>query len=373
MHIVHLTSVHPWDDTRIFHKMCRSCAMAGHDTHLVAPHPDTDQAWQKDGVTVHPVHPGKNRLERMAKTAARVFAEGARLGGDIYHFHDPEGLGHAVRWQRRLGKPFVYDAHEDYRLAILDKPWLPKHLRQAVASWFGHKEDALSQRLAGVVTATPSIAERFRACRHVACIANSPIAGELFQPGDNSSAVNPVYIGAISSSRGIKEMVSAIALAKNVFSLVLAGKFCPACLLEEVRTEPGWDKVDYKGWLSRKEIADAPAGCGIGLLLLQPTPAFLSSLPIKLFEYMSASLPIIASDFPLWREIIEQEHCGLLVNPQDPAAIAKAIDYLSEHRQEAWEMGANGRKAVLSKYNWDTQFKKLLEFYSAIVDCNQVG
>ena len=86
-----------------------------------------------------------------------------------------------------------------------------------------------------------------------------------------------------------------------------------------------------------------------------------------MFEYMAAGIPIIASNFPLWCEIIEGNDCGLCVNPLDPAAIARAIDDLVTNREKAKRMGENGRKAVVSRYNWPAEEKKLLAFYAEIL------
>jgi glycosyltransferase involved in cell wall biosynthesis len=82
-----------------------------------------------------------------------------------------------------------------------------------------------------------------------------------------------------------------------------------------------------------------------------------------MFEYMAAGLPIIASDFPLWRQIIEKNECGILVNPLNPQDIANAINFFVDHPNESERMGKNGRKAVESIYNWTIEERKLLKFY----------
>jgi len=81
---------------------------------------------------------------------------------------------------------------------------------------------------------------------------------------------------------------------------------------------------------------------------------------------MATGLPVIASNFPLWKEIIEGNNCGLTVNPFEPKEIAKAVEYLIEHPEEAKKMGENGRKAVLEKYNWENESKKLLKIYKEL-------
>jgi glycosyltransferase involved in cell wall biosynthesis len=78
---------------------------------------------------------------------------------------------------------------------------------------------------------------------------------------------------------------------------------------------------------------------------------------------MSAGTPVIASDFPEWREIIEECGCGLVVDPHDPNEIAEAINYLLTHPHEAEAMGRLGRKAVEEKFNWSSEERKLLALY----------
>jgi glycosyltransferase involved in cell wall biosynthesis len=86
-----------------------------------------------------------------------------------------------------------------------------------------------------------------------------------------------------------------------------------------------------------------------------------------MFEYMAAGLPVIASRFPLWREIVEGNDCGVCVDPLDPAAIAAAIDLFCGDPALARRMGENGRRAVLARYDWRGEADKLAAFHDALV------
>ena len=104
-----------------------------------------------------------------------------------------------------------------------------------------------------------------------------------------------------------------------------------------------------------------------GLVTLHPTVNYKVALPVKMFEYMAAGMPVIASDFPLWRSIVEESACGLLVDPMDPKQIAVAIDKLLSDPNRAREMGESGRKAIIQKYNWGVEMSKLVDFYSRTI------
>jgi glycosyltransferase involved in cell wall biosynthesis len=132
-------------------------------------------------------------------------------------------------------------------------------------------------------------------------------------------------------------------------------------LTQRLESEIGWSKVIYEAWLSRDGIRELLNDCRAGLLLIKPIRRDdMTCMPIKMCEYMAASIPIIASDFPLWRQIIETEGAGLVVNPLDEGAIVNAMQWLIDHPEEAERMGRNGRRAVLEKYNWDIEAKKLI-------------
>lgn len=100
---------------------------------------------------------------------------------------------------------------------------------------------------------------------------------------------------------------------------------------------------------------------------MHPDPNYVESLPVKLFEYMAAGLPVIASNFPLWKEIVEGNECGLTVDPLNPKEIAETIEYLVKHPEERKRMGENGKRAVKEKYNWEQEAKKLLAVYERLL------
>jgi glycosyltransferase involved in cell wall biosynthesis len=322
---------------------------------------------REDGVSIIDVGRASGRLDRMFRASRRVYKAGANLDAAIYHLHDPELLPFGLLLKRN-GKTVVYDAHEDVPKQLLAKPYLgPRRLR-ALANSYALFERFAATRLDGIVAATPSIGGKFRLLNErTAVVNNYPLVDELFSDASWSRKTNTVcYIGGISAARGIRELVAAMEYVKTPVRLALAGRFSGAGLESEVRSMPGWNRTDSLGFLDRNGIRELLGRSVAGLVTLHPTPNHLESHPIKLFEYMSAGIPVIASDFPLWRRIIEDADCGYCVDPADAVAIAGRIDRLVTDRDEARRLGENGRKAILERYNWPHEEQILREFYESL-------
>ena len=124
--------------------------------------------------------------------------------------------------------------------------------------------------------------------------------------------------------------------------------------------------IRYVGQLDRDGVNALYGSARAGIMIYQPADNAVDARPNKLFEYMAAGLPAIASDFPWWRQIIDSVQCGICVDPTDPAAVRNACQYLLDHPKEGWQMGKNGHQAVMEKWNWSVEEKKLLSLYEAI-------
>lgn len=364
--VVHVTTVHPRDDIRIFHKECRSLARAGYEVIQVVGDGRGDA--QVDGVRIVDIGaPPAGRLARMRAQPRRALDAVRRLQPALVHFHDPELLpvGGVLA---REGVPAVYDAHEDVPRQILTKQWIPAALRPLLSWAFERYENTRVRPLAAVVGATPHIAKRFAACaRRSVNVGNFPFLDELAPPAAPAERARAVcYIGGLTRTRGIRQVVQAVGLVPGL-QLVLCGDMEDAAFEAELRAEPGWAQVDWRGRVGREGVRQAMAQCRAGLVTLQPMPSYIDSLPIKMFEYMSAELPVIASDFPMWREIVEATGCGACVDPTDPAAIAAALRTIVDDPARIAAQGRAGRQAVLATYNWPQSERALLELYEQLL------
>lgn len=365
MKICHLTSAHPRFDTRIFVKQCISLAKK-YDTSLVVA--DGKGSDRIQNVNILDVGVYLGRKNRILNATKAVYKKAIELNADLYHLHDPELIPVGLKL-KKLGKKVIFDAHEDLPNQIQSKHYL-KPITKKVLSFLVKKYEQYScSKLDGIVAATPFIREKFLNINaNTIDINNFPKTEEFIRIEHSYVTDNNhvCYIGGLADVRGITQMVEAIDFTDDT-RLLIAGNFADANLENKVKQMQGWKNVDFLGYVDREGIQNTLSESFAGLVVLHPTQSYLDSLPVKMFEYMCAGIPVIASDFPLWRSIVDEAQCGLCVDPLNPSAIASAIKTLSSNRIDAQRMGDNGRVAVLEKYNWNIEEQKLFEFYSKIL------
>jgi glycosyltransferase involved in cell wall biosynthesis len=176
-----------------------------------------------------------------------------------------------------------------------------------------------------------------------------------------------VYAGLLAENRAVLEMVEAMGLLPDHLNarLELAGPAEPG-LYDRMARLPGWQRVDFHGYMSRDGVAQLLDCARVGLELSYPEEHYLDAWPTKMFEYMAAGIPTVATDMPLYRELFGAPGCALLVDPKKPAAIAEAIHFLLTHDDEAQAMGRRGRALVEAHYQWSTEAQHLLACYGAL-------
>lgn len=368
MHICHLTSVHPRFDSRIFHKQCKSIADNEISVSLILADGKGDEI--VDRVQIFDIGLVKGRINRMIKASMLIFKKAIELDADIYQFHDPELLYVGLLLKKR-NKKVVFDSHEDVGKDILFKPYLKPFVSKAISYGYNFFEKFVCSKLDGIIGATPFIMNNFvKYNKKVININNYPVLDDFYLNVSWERKKNELcYIGSISPQRGINEILQAFEFVSSEARLNLAGSFSDLITKEKIESLDLFkEKVNNWGYVNQSEVKNILIRSIAGLVTLHGIPTFLESLPIKMFEYMSAGIPLIISDFPYWRELLKGYDCCIFVEPKDYKSIALAIDFFSNNPKVAEQMGKRGRMLVEQKFNWKSESTKLLSFYNEILN-----
>lgn len=375
MRIAHVTISHGPSDVRIVQKECASLAQAGHEVHYLfcGPAPASP-----NGLHFHSlpdVGPATAYFWQVWRNLPAIYRRARSVRATVYHLPDPALIPLGLLLKLR-GARVVYDAHEDRpRHALTKYRALGRPLVAIASSLLWRMLEAAGRLFVDrFVAVTPKIAERFPAGR-TTVVRNYPLLDEFAQarrdqPPYAGRLNHVVYTGAVNRSKGADVMVEAMALLPEELDarLLLIGDFRRAHpgLLAALEQLPGWARVDALGSRPRPEMIETLAGARIGVSLYAPRPEQVQAMGNKTFEYMAVGLPVVASDFPVWREVLRERGAGLTVDPTDPVQVAGAIRDLLEHPARAEAMGAAGAEAVASTFNWSGEGERLVRLYEEL-------
>jgi len=375
MRIAIITTVHPATDVRIFHKEALSFVHHGHSVTLIAPTPSrtASQAAIRDAGIEFVELGGSDRLrimrlQRLCILAWTLFRN--RRAFDAWHFHDPECLPVAVALRTLVAKEVLlcYDAHEDLAATILSKAWIPKHLRKVISKTSRKAERWMADRCQLVVVATSGI-QKSLGLKHVSTVLvrNYPYVSAPAPRRTRSSSepLKCIYVGQISTIRGLTDMLSAFSRLEGIATLTLAGNLSPDSLSLEI-DEYKASNLNYVGQLEWTEVAPLLRTHDVGLVCLWPEPNYVNSLPTKLFEYLSAGLPVIASDFAAWAEFSSIPGVGIQIDPTDPLRLAQAVQELASNTRLLEEMSDKATDLANHRFSWEAEANKLMEAYEQI-------
>ena len=318
-------------------------------------------------------------LKRDVPWELRLLSAALSTRADIYHAHDLDALMVCAIAASALGSRLVYDSHE---------LWLGSSRYEIATSPFNRLRYRLTERLLlpladAVIAVTPSRGAEMKRMYpgridELAIVENSVPRMETLPPeaalrkrlSIPDSAFVALYQGVICPERGLEQLLEAAAMlrGRGVY-VVLVGHDAWQGTLSRMAVEIGVDDVvRFHPPVPSDRLLELTVSADAGLILFQNTCLnHYYSLPNKLYEYMMAGIPIIASHFPEMGRVIGECDCGRLVNPEDPREIAEAIGEMAEmdvSRRKA--MGAQGREAALDHYHWDIQKSRLLRLYQKL-------
>ncbi|RPF58292.1 glycosyltransferase [Abyssicoccus albus] len=348
--ILHISTAHNPLDIRIYRKEVCSLLDNGFKVRYLVPCNDKT-ILNEDHITIKKSH---SRIKRMIVDNWLLFKKIKKLKPKIIHFHDPEFLIYGYILKKYYKMHVIYDAHEDLPRAILSKHYIHKYIRKLVSFIAENIENYISKRLSFIITATPFIEQRFKKLnKNTICINNYPLLNELNNPENMSKERIVCYVGGLSEVRGSKVLTKVSNLLDDI-EIHVAGN---------VRDIDKKNNLKLLGNLERNQVGKLMSKSIAGLVTFLPEPNHINARPNKMFEYMSAGLPVICSNFTEWKELVDEYNVGITVNPVHENEIVSAINYLANNQEIASKMGENGRKAIENVFNWESESLKLINIY----------
>ncbi|HXY03596.1 MAG TPA: glycosyltransferase family 4 protein [Terriglobales bacterium] len=359
--VVMLTSAHAALDDRIFYREAKTLNEAGHSVCVAGKHPSSEVV---DGIQICAIKAARTRTQRLW-LGISILKRALELDGRVFIIHDPELIAVALIL-RASGKRVVYDAHENLPAQIQQKNWIPKPIRSLLIPLARATEWIASRALNGIIAAVPAIQARFPAKKTV-LVRNfpTPAALETLGEGAEFSARRDVviYTGGLSRVRGTTELVEAFRGLASA-ELWLVGDFDDSTFCDEVVSNLPIN-VKWMGWKAHTDVLRLYREAKLGLVLLHSTPNHRCALPVKLFEYLGAGLPVIASNFQEYQSLVQG--CGICVDPMNVGEIRRAITTLLSDESMLRQMSLQARKRALTEFSWAGEGKRLVEFCSKLM------
>jgi glycosyltransferase involved in cell wall biosynthesis len=292
---------------------------------------------------------------------------------NLVHCHDFDTLLAGLSWGRRRGIPVIYDAHEHY--AELVTPRLKGPARRLLPGLIRRVERYAARRATAIITVDETLGSYYRSLnRRVLVLGHYPSRRLVDVPVQvfTRPELNLLYHGRLSQDRGLESYLEILRLLRRAgvpADLHIAGAFTPKSDYELLlHFEPVLQQyIHQHNWVPYDHLPGLLTGADCGLALLQPLPRFLDALPVKMFEYMAAGLPVLASDFPAIRQVVEEAHCGALLAPDQPQQAAALLQSWWENPRVPQSLGRNGYQSVQERYNWETLGDRLVALYQTLI------
>ena len=361
-----VTTAHPWGDPRVFERSVATCLGWGVETHVFVPleRAPLRMGWSADPrLTIHPLAMPRGRSGRL-RLALGVWWQVLRQGPwNLVHFHDPELMpAMALLGILSPGTYTLCDIHEDLPVQVASKAYLPIWARTPTAHMAELMHRLARELFSGFAPATEAIARAWPA-EKTRVLHNYPKA--IFAQGAGGARrLDParvIYVGGLSRGRGVLTALLAVREARRrgvPLRLELVGWVLEAEVGVAIAAAVAEGWCLHIPWLAPEALAAHAAGAGIGLVTLLPMPNYLESLPTKLFEYMAMGIPVLASDFPLWRVLVEGSGAGRVTRPE-LEAVTEGLIQMSSDPPSLSRYAEQGRRAYRERFRWEVESRNL--------------
>ena len=365
--ILHISTVHPRRDTRVFYRECVGLSNQGYEVYFAVADGLGNETVQ--GVKVIDLGREASRLKNFFAGIKKIKELVDELKPSLLHFHDPELMVVGKMIQRK-GIPVVFDIHENVALQILNKPYLKKPFNRLFSGIYKLLENILIRSFY-IVLAEDSYLERYgsRGIQRITAL-NMPDL-KHFEPYINldRNSNHLFYIGGVSMDRGLDTTINALKILNeegvDFFMHYIGPDY--ANHKENIDYKMIEHKIKFYGRMDSKEGFVISKKCSIGLAVLKPIQNYIGSYPTKIFEYMAIGMPVITSNFDLYKEVVETHRCGYCIEPTSAEELATCIKQLLNDQELAKSMAANGLNAAKTHYSWSNELNKIDGLYQQAI------
>lgn len=369
IHFCFITGLYSRYDVLMFERQGKSLVAAGYKvTYIVC---DGLPNEERDGIEIISTSfKPRNRFERFLKTKKYLLKIAKAVNADIYQISDPELIG-MVSDLRKLKKHVIFNLREYYPDMVANKNYIPKLLRPLAVRYYSTLMKIYLRKYDAVFTVTDWVLEKIQkefGILNSYLLTNFPIVRKDFNLSEQEYMKRPntlFYEGTIYSSSRQENVFAALDKIGSV-DYIIAGKFDEG--YNWITELNYWKKVKFVNGFKYEELPELFNRATISNVFRDFGERDGSLGVLKVFESMEAALPVLFADVPLYRKINDKYHCGICVDPNSIDSIEAAIRYLVENKQEAYEMGQNGRRAVIEEFSWDSQEKNYLDVIHQIAN-----
>lgn len=366
-HFCYLTGLYSRYDVLIFERQGKSLVEAGFRVTYIVCDDKPDETVGGIEIISTGFKP-KSRWDRFLKTSKVLLYATLKVDADVYQISDPELIS-LVKPLKRRGKKVVFNMREYYPDMLKTKHYIPKAFRGMVSRCYERTMRNTLKKYDAVFVVTSwilDIVQKKWGVANAYLLTNFPRVNrdyhlsyeEYCRRGDVLCYEGTIY--RVSRQENVFKALENLPMVHYI----LAGKIDEnySC----IKDLPYWKKVEFINGFDLKDLKNIFAKSTMANVFRDFGGNDGSLGVIKIFECMEAALPVLLADVPLYRSMVEKYHCGICVNPNDAQQIEDAIRFLVEHKKEAYQMGQNGRRAVLEEYNWENQARNYIKIINSL-------
>lgn len=366
--ICYITSMHDWNDDRIFERAAAGLASLGHEVYFVAP---ADKDFINSGVHIKAI-PKRSRIGKHILGPRDAYNRMKTIEADIYHFHNPNMMWLMMKWAKKGHRVFI-DIHENYEARVEKLP-IPSVFKSKAINTYRKIENNFCKYYSGVTVVTESMKKKISPSgAPILVVDNVPYLFKLNQIQlSKSKYKQPTIItsGSNTSARNCMKAVEALPYIVEQIpevQMLFVGRFQPEIFEHELHKrakELGVAKhLKTEGMLPWLENFERISKAHIGCVFYEDNLNNRFTLPNRLYEYMYCGLAVLGEDFPEVRAKLDKSKSGITVNSSDPLSIANGAICILKSQEILNSFGQNAKLAVEKSFNFENALVELNKFY----------